>query len=141
MAATNPPARDGDGLGRDVSNTVLLGIPLVKLSFGDAGLVILLMLISLHSLILYSTATLFLEFGDVAAGRQGEAASRSRARMWESVRNTVMSPVILPIILGLVWGLFRWPFPIPSMPRSHCSAALPGHAASCCWARRSRTSD
>ena len=90
------------------SNTVLLGIPLVKLAFGDPGLVILLMLISMHTLILYSLATLFLEFGDAGTGVDKAA---SRKRLWEPLRNTLLSPVILPIVAGLAWGLLKLPLP------------------------------
>ena len=90
------------------SNTVLLGIPLVKLAFGDAGLVTLLTIISMHALILYSTATLFLEFGLAA----GDGAAQSHwANVWEAARNTLISPVILPIVAGLLWGALGWPVP------------------------------
>ena len=90
------------------SNTVLLGIPLVKLAFGDSGLVILLMIVSLHTLILFATATLFLEFGGVGDG----SATRSHwANVAEAVRNTLIHPVILPIIAGLAWGAMRLPLP------------------------------
>lgn len=90
------------------SNTVLLGIPLVKLAFGDPGLVILLMIVSLHTLILFATATLFLEFGEVG----GESEARSHwANVAEAVRNTLIHPVILPIIAGLAWGAMRLPLP------------------------------
>ncbi|MBK9609687.1 MAG: AEC family transporter [Betaproteobacteria bacterium] len=90
------------------SNTVLLGIPLVKLAFGDRGLVILLMIVSLHTLILFATATLFLEFGGV--GSDPEVRSHW-ANVAEAVRNTLVHPVILPIIAGLTWGAMRLPLP------------------------------
>jgi malonate transporter len=90
------------------SNTVLLGIPLVKLAFGDPGLVILLTVVSMHSLILFATATLFLEFG---AGSDDGVAKSHWANVWEAVRNTLNHPVILPIIAGLLWGAFRLPLP------------------------------
>ena len=93
-------------LGATFSNTVMLGIPLVKLAFGDPGLVILLTIVSMHSLILYSTATVFLEFG--AAADDGVAKSRW-ANLREAVQNTLVHPVILPIIVGMLWSAFRWP--------------------------------
>jgi predicted permease len=92
------------------SNTVLLGIPLIKLAFGDPGLVILLMLISMHTLILYSVATLLLEFGGVPDEASG-AKAISRKRLWEPLVNTFLSPVILPISFGLAWGLMKLPLP------------------------------
>jgi len=90
------------------SNTVLLGLPLVKLAFGDPGLVILLMIVSLHTLILFAMATLFLEFGGVG----NDSGARSHwGNVAEAVRNTLVHPVILPIIAGLTWGAMRLPLP------------------------------
>ncbi|MEP6702247.1 MAG: AEC family transporter [Betaproteobacteria bacterium] len=91
------------------SNTVLLGIPLIKLSYGDPGLVILLTIISLHALVLYSTATLFLEFGGNPLDDNATRPGMGRIQLWEPLRNTFLSPVILPILVGLLWGLFRLP--------------------------------
>lgn len=90
------------------SNTVMLGIPLVKLAYGDPGLVILLTIVSMHSLILYATATLFLEFG---AGGDDAVARSHWANVGEAVRNTLGHPIILPIIAGLLWGVLRLPLP------------------------------
>ena len=93
------------------SNTVLLGIPLIKLAFGDEGLVVLLTLISMHALILMSVATLILEFV-VGREEQGAAVARSHWKNTrDAIRNTVINPVILPIIAGLAYGALRWPLP------------------------------
>ena len=92
------------------SNTLLLGIPLIKLAYGDSGLVILLTIITFHTLILYSTATLFLEFS--AEGRAAGTPEKPRWRQfWEPLRNTLMSPIIYPIVLGVIWGAFDLPLP------------------------------
>lgn len=99
------------GLAVTFSNTVLLGIPLVKLAFGDPGLVILLMLISMHALILYSTATLALEFGDAMGDKKNAGVGVRLLSLAEPLRNTILSPVILPIVAGLLWGLLRLPLP------------------------------
>ena len=112
-------------LGVIFSNTVLLGIPLIKLAFGDEGLVVLLTLISMHSLILMSIATFILEF--IVARKEAGAlqltgdavgvTGRHDLRMahvkntLEAIRNTVINPVILPIIAGLVYGALRLPLP------------------------------
>jgi malonate transporter len=99
------------GLAMVFSNTVLLGIPLVKLAFGDEGLVVLLMLISMHALILMSVATMILELG---VGQAEPAAGAGRSHVMnivDAVRNTVINPVILPIVAGLAYGALRWPLP------------------------------
>ena len=122
------------GLAVVFSNTVLLGIPLIKLAFGDEGLVVLLMLISMHSLILMSIATLILELivarneagavqlsaetVDVAGPASATSATRTHdagmthvKNTLEAIRNTVINPVILPIIAGLGYGALRLPLP------------------------------
>lgn len=96
------------GLAMTFGNTVLLGIPLVKLAFGDAGLVILLMIISMHALILIAVATLILEFIVGAEDRAGKSHLRNTT---DVLRNTVFNPVILPIVAGLLWGAFHVPLP------------------------------
>ena len=55
-------------LGVTYSNAVMIGIPLVQLAWGDAGLVTLLTLIPIHSLVLLTAATVGLEFEHVLAG-------------------------------------------------------------------------
>ena len=51
-------------LANTFSNTVMIGIPLVGLAYGDAGLVVLFTLIAVHSLVLLTTATVVLEMAD-----------------------------------------------------------------------------
>ena len=48
-------------LANTFSNTVMIGIPLIGLAFGPEGMVVVLTLISLHSLVLLTSATLVLE--------------------------------------------------------------------------------
>jgi predicted permease len=57
------------------SNTVMIGIALVGLAYGEAGLVILLTLVSLHALVLLTAGTVVLE---LAVAREA-AAGQSRA--------------------------------------------------------------
>ena len=98
-------------LGVTFSNTVLLGIPLIKLAFSDAGLVILLMIVSMHSLILVVVATLILEFVGVQKDGSDGAARSHWMNTYQALRNTVFNPVILPIVGGLMWGALRLPLP------------------------------
>lgn len=90
------------------SNTVAIGIPLISLAYGEAGLVTLFTIISLHALILLTLATITLE---LAAARQAVSASlEPAARMsWhrpvlEALRNGLLHPVPLPILLGLLFA-------------------------------------
>ena len=94
------------------SNTVMIGISLVGLAYGEAGLVPLLTLVSLHALVLLTTATVVLELAVAnEQARQHEAASGLasglRQRMgtvWQAVRNAVIHPVPLPIVAGLLFA-------------------------------------
>ena len=93
------------------SNAVMVGIPLVGLAWGDAGLVTLLTLIPVHSLLLLTSATLALEL--VLARDESAQAASVRApnvvgRMWrvvaQALRKALLHPVPLPIIAGLLFA-------------------------------------
>lgn len=95
------------------SNTVMIGIPLVSLAYGDAGLVTLFTLVSVHALVLLTLATLVLEFAvlreEAAAGRHSDR--HVVATVLTAVRNAVIHPVPLPIIAGLVYAQTGWGIP------------------------------
>lgn len=88
------------------SNTVAIGIPLVGLAYGDAGLVTLFTLISVHSLVLLTLATVVLE---LAVAREDAASGLGAERhmmltVLRAVRNGILHPVPLPIIVGLLFA-------------------------------------
>lgn len=91
------------------SNTVLLGIPIVQLSFGQEGLAILLILVALHSLLLISTATVMIEFDQ---HRERSDSSLGLVAV-QTVRSAIIHPVVLPILLGLAWGFTGIKLPQP----------------------------
>ncbi len=91
------------------SNTVMIGIPLIGLAYGKAGLVTLFTLISVHALILLTSATIVLEMvaaRDAAASGLAGAASRRNALLTilTAMKNGIVHPVPLPIILGLAFA-------------------------------------
>ena len=92
------------------SNTVMIGIPLIGLAYGQAVLVLLLTLISVHALILLTLATIVLEIIEArqiprAGLPDGAAAPRDA---WQTVltaiKNGIIHPVPLPIIIGLLFA-------------------------------------
>lgn len=92
------------------SNTLMIGVPLVQLAFGDAGLVPLFALISLHALTLLTLATVVIE---LLLAREAAATGQAPARhiaatVLRAVRNAVLHPVPLPIIAGLLYSLTGW---------------------------------
>lgn len=94
------------------SNTVMIGIALVSLAYGEAGLVILLSLISLHALVLLTAGTVVLE---LAVAREtnadGQGARAMLRTVLGAVRNAVIHPVPLPIIAGLLYAQTSWAIP------------------------------
>jgi len=97
------------GLAATFSNTVMIGIPLIGLAYGQAALVMLLTLISVHALILLTVATIVLE---IVEARHLEAAQLTDAAQprnaWRTVltaiKNGIIHPVPLPIIVGLLFA-------------------------------------
>ena len=96
------------GLGAVFSNTVQLGIPIQKLAFGDAGLKLHLSIIALHSLVLLTTATVWLE---VSRARQTANDKSLIRNIFQVVKTSVLHPVILPILTGLLWSFAGFPLP------------------------------
>ncbi len=88
------------------SNTLAIGTPLVALAYGEAGLVTLFTLISVHALVLLTMATVVLE---LAVAREdaisGQDAERHLVRtVLGAMRNGILHPVPLPIIVGLLFA-------------------------------------
>jgi predicted permease len=96
------------------SNTVAIGTPLVGLAYGQAGLVILFALISVHALVLLTLATVVLELATVreAAASGATGAERHPLRtVLDAVRSGIVHPVPLPIIIGLLFAQTGWLIP------------------------------
>ncbi len=95
------------------SNTVMIGVPLVGLAYGQQGLVTLFTLISMHALVLLTVATLVLEFAVVHEQKlAGRAVDRHvAATVLLALRNGIIHPVPLPIIAGLLFAQTGWAIP------------------------------
>ena len=89
-------------------NAVQMGIPMSAAMFGEAGLGLHLMLVSVHGLILLSLLTALVEMDLARSQAQG-------AGLWQmlrsTLRNTVIHPVVLPVLLGLAWNLLGFGLP------------------------------
>ena len=92
------------------SNTLMIGVPLVQLAYGQAGLVHLFTLISMHALILLTLATVVLEL--LVAREQAAAGLGPRRHIAatgaQAVKNAILHPVPLPIIAGFLYSLTGW---------------------------------
>lgn len=91
------------------SNTLMIGVPLIGLAYGEAGLVLLFTLISLHALVLLTMATLVLE---LQIAREQAAATGQKRHLWrtlgQAIRNALLHPVPLPILMGLLYAQTGW---------------------------------
>lgn len=81
-------------MGATFSNLVLIGLPLVQRAYGDAGLVPLMLLVMVHSAILFTATTLAVEFG-----RGGGTGS------WRTLGSTLKAVLLNPIVIGALGGL------------------------------------
>ncbi len=85
-------------------NNVQMGIPMATAIFGEAGLGLHLMLVSVHALVLLSVTTALVEL-DLAHDKARREGGGSLWRTLAStLRNTVIHPVVLPVLAGLVWN-------------------------------------
>lgn len=97
------------GVAAGFSNLVLLGIPLIQRAYGQEGLQILLVLVSVHLPIMMGVSTLLME---VAARRDGTISSPLKIVevLFEVLRNLAGNPIIWGIAAGLVWRFSGLPF-------------------------------
>ncbi len=97
-------------LANTFSNTVMIGIALVGLMYGPAGLVTLFTLVSVHSLVLLTSATVVLELAVAYEQKQGTSDEVTTAprhpvdTVLMAVKNSLLHPVPLPIIAGLLFA-------------------------------------
>ena len=84
------------GLGGVFSNNVLLGIPLARAFLGEAGIAPVALVLVFNSLILWTLATVSVEWA-----RHGEVSVRGFAR---TARQVLTTPVVAGILSGAVVG-------------------------------------
>jgi malonate transporter and related proteins len=85
-------------------NTVQMGIPMAAAVFGEAGLGLHLMLVSVHALVLLSLSTALVELDLAHDKSQREGGASPWATLRSTLRNTVIHPVVLPVLAGLAWN-------------------------------------
>lgn len=97
------------GLAVTFGNTVMMGIALVGIAYGSAGLAVLLPIVSLHALVMLTAATIVLEFAVLR--EQASAVSHAPLQrppvwrtVWRAAQSAIIHPVPLPIICGLLFA-------------------------------------
>jgi malonate transporter len=105
-------------LANTFSNTVMIGIALIGLMYGPEGLVTLFTLVSVHSLVLLTSATVVLELAvahEQKLGTTDDVISAPRhpvATVMMAVKNALLHPVPLPIIAGLLFAQTGFTIPV-----------------------------
>jgi predicted permease len=91
------------GLGGIFANNVLLGIPLAKVTLGEASLPVISLVLVFNSLTLWTLATVSVEW------------ARHRSFSWsgyaQAAKAVLANPVVASILTGTVWGLAALPLP------------------------------
>jgi len=93
------------------SNTVMIGVALVTLVYGPAGLVTLLTLVSVHSLVLLTSATVMLELAVAREQLPGAVPRHALTTVFMAVKNAIWHPVTLPLLAGLLFARTGWKLP------------------------------
>ena len=98
-------------LAHTFSNNVMIGIPLMGLVYGAPGLVTLFTLISVHALVLLTSATIVFELAAARqAGRDGAPRSLGRTLV-QAVKHSILHPIPLPILAGVLFAQTGLPLP------------------------------
>lgn len=92
------------GLNCTFGNTVMMGIPLIAATFGQAGLPILITIIALHSMVLLTLATVVAEIG------LHRHASLRRIVL-ATLAGVVRNPVVATVFVALGWSTLGLPVP------------------------------
>lgn len=94
------------GMGCAFSNTILLGLPLILLAYGEEAALPFFLIVSVHGIMLFSGTTIMLE---LARNRSGSIARVPKQVVMGLIRN----PIILGLVAGLTTNLAGWQIPTP----------------------------
>ncbi len=89
------------------SNNVMIGIPLVKLFYGPEGLVVLLTVLTMHSLVMLGAGIVGFELAVRGRSRRSKLMTLKHL-----VQSAVLHPIVIPIYLGLLVSLVGWELPV-----------------------------
>lgn len=95
------------GLGSSFSNLVLVGLPILSSGLGEQSIIPLFMIVSIHSAILLTLASILIERGE-----QSGVSSRLNI-LWNTIRTMTRNPIIMSLFIGFVFNLLKIPIPAP----------------------------
>ena len=91
------------GMGCSYSNTVLIGLPIISTAWGDDAVLPLMMIISIHTAVLFTLTTAVAETGRTTTG--SAVAHEGGAGAGRLLKRTALGMLTNPIFGGLVIGL------------------------------------
>lgn len=101
--AQSPVTQGLFGLGASYSNIVLIGLPVILSAFGDSAALPTFLLISVHSVIMFSLMTFFAELCKAPADRDSIGAAAGK--------HLVKNPIILSLMAGLLFNVLSLELP------------------------------
>ena len=109
------------GMGGAYSNVTVLGIPITVEMLGEAAFVPMLLIITFHNLVLYTSGTI------LAASSDGGGKSLA-AQLRGIVREMLLNPISSSLLAGAAWNLLNLPTPMPLVATLELltRAAVPG---------------
>ena len=114
------------GMGGAYSNVTVLGIPIAVQVLGESAFVPLLLIITFHNLVLYTTGTILASVSTVVVS---ESAGRSLVLQLRGiVREMLMNPISSSLLAGAAWNVLNLPTPAPLVATLEllARAAVPG---------------
>jgi malonate transporter len=109
------------GMGGAYSNVTVLGIPITVEVLGQNAFVPMLLIITFHNLVLYTTGT-------ILAGASENTGKSVGAQLLGIVREMLLNPISSSLLAGGAWNLLDLPTPAPLVATLELMtrAAVPG---------------
>lgn len=109
------------GMGGAYSNVTVLGIPITVELLGTEAFVPMLLVITFHNLVLYTSGTIVAAWSDAG----GKSIGR---QVWSIAREMALNPISSSLLAGAAWNLLDLPTPAPLVATLELltRAAVPG---------------
>jgi hypothetical protein len=107
------------GLSSAYANTMMLGLPLVLLTYGEAGALPLFILVALHLPVMTTACAVHMEIAQ--GGRRIAGVAQA------SLRGLVTHPIVLGVLVGVLWriGGLQLPFIADAIVERIAGTAIP----------------
>lgn len=92
-------------IGFAFSNTVLIGIPVIYAAYGDQGIVILFMIVSIHGTGFLTLTTILLERANAANGMRASTANGMASTRHKVISALIRTPILYGVIAGFLLNI------------------------------------